>query len=83
MDSVEVVGTKILIRELTLDDQEAAYVVSEYKDEERPSVVKQALRLGLILRRQVSTVMNVDFVRPEFETSRQGKSARGYLLGSH
>ncbi len=70
MDSVEVIGSKILIRELTLDDQEAASTLAECEEAEWPSVVRQGLRLGLILRRQVGTVANVDFVRLEFERLR-------------
>ena len=66
MSNVEVLDSKIMIHELTLDDSEAAYALAEYPDEERPAIVKQALRLGLILRRQVSTAVNVDFVRLEF-----------------
>lgn len=66
MSSVEVTGSKILIRELMLDDQEAVQILSDYPEPERPEVAKQALRLGLILRRQASTAINVDFVKREF-----------------
>jgi hypothetical protein len=71
MEYVEVIGSKIVVHELTLEDQEAAYILGECKPEEQPGVVKQALRLGLILRRQVGTAVNVDFVRLEFQNLRQ------------
>ena len=65
MAQVEVLASRILVKDLSLDDQEAAHILGEYKQEEYAEVVRQALRLGLILRRQVSTVVNVDFVKLE------------------
>lgn len=67
MGAVEVVGSRIIIRELVLEDPEAADVLVEVREGERPAVTCQALRLGLILRRQAATVVNVDFVKLEFE----------------
>ena len=67
MVHVEMVGKRIHVRDLELDDEEAARILAEHKPEDRPEVVRQALRLGLILRRQASTVANVDFVKLEFK----------------
>ena len=71
MAQVEVLASRILVKDLSLDDQEAAHILGEYKQEEYAEVVRQALRLGLILRRQVSTVVNVDFVKLEFKNLQQ------------
>lgn len=71
MEQVEVIGSKIIVRELMLEDQEAAHILGELKPEEQSDVVKQALRLGLILRRQVAMAVNIDFVRLEFQNLRQ------------
>jgi hypothetical protein len=67
MKAVEVMGSRIIIRELILEDPEAAGALAEVLEEERPGVTRQALRLGLILRRQAATALNVDFVKLEFE----------------
>lgn len=68
MQSVAVVGSKIILRDFVLDDQEAAGILGEDQPDERPAVVGQALRLGLILRRQASTAVNVGYVRRDFQT---------------
>ncbi len=67
MEQVEVIGSKIVVHDLTLEDPEAAHILEECPPEEHPAVVKQALLLGLLLRRQVGTAMNVDFVKLEFQ----------------
>ena len=67
MEKVEVIGSKIVVHSLTLEDQESAHILGEFAPEEQPAVAKQALRLGLLLRRQVGTAVNVDFVKLEFQ----------------
>ncbi len=67
MEQVEVIGAKIVVRDLTLEDPEAAQILAEYPSEEHLGVVRQALRFGLLLRRQVSTAVDVDFVKLEFQ----------------
>jgi hypothetical protein len=67
VETIEVVGSRIVIKELTLHDEQAARILEDYAPEERLDVVKQGLRLGLILGRQARTVANVDFVKLEFE----------------
>ncbi len=67
MEQVEVIGAKIVVHDLTLEDPEAAHIVAEYPPEEHLGVVRQALRFGLLLRRQVTTATNVDFVKLEFQ----------------
>ncbi len=75
METVEILGSRILVRELSLDDQEATHILQDYAPEERLDVVKQGLRLGLILSRQARTVVNVDFVRLEFQTLQKAMEA--------
>ena len=65
--TIEIAGSKILFRHFVLDDVEASQILSECPVDERPDMAGQALRLGLILRRQTSTAINVDFVRREFQ----------------
>ena len=71
MEQVEIMGSKIVVRDLTLDDQETAQILGEYQPDEQIGVLKQAIRLGLIVRRQASTVGNVDFVKLEFQNLKQ------------
>jgi len=66
MAAVTVSDSRITVHELVLDDAEAAYALTEVSEGDRAAVAVQALRLGLILRRQAVTGVNVDFVKLEF-----------------
>lgn len=58
---------KVFIRDLVLEDKDAALLLSDLDPEERAATVLTALRLGLLMHRHARIVVNVDFVRREFE----------------
>lgn len=67
MAQIEVVESKIIIKEFVLDDKDAALLLSEIEPEKREEAVKTALRLGFLMYRHARVGVNVDFVRREFE----------------
>jgi len=67
MSQIEVVESRVLIRNLTLDDKDAALVLSDIAPEKREEATLTALRLGFLMYRHGRTGVNVDFVRREFE----------------
>ncbi len=66
MPAVEISENKITITRLTLDDRDAALVLSESLPEEREELVRTVLRLGFLMYRHARVGVNVDFVRREF-----------------
>lgn len=67
MAQIEVVESKIIIKELALDDRDAALLLSEIAPEKREESVITAFRLGFLMYRHARVGVNVDFVRREFE----------------
>lgn len=67
MAQIEVADSKIIVKELVVDDKDAALLLSEIEPENREEAVITALRLGFLMYRHARVGVNVDFVRREFE----------------
>ena len=65
--SVRIDGEQIVVDRLVVTDPALAASLAERDEDERPAVVERALRIGLLALQDVSTTMNVDVVRREFE----------------
>ena len=66
MTTVAVQGSSITVRELVLVDEEAAKALSDVVEPERPDAVRRAMKVGLVLMRDVVPIAKADFVRTEF-----------------
>src|SRR5205809_495971 len=66
MASVSIDGAKITVQELVLVDEEAARILADMSDEDRPEAARRALKIGLIMTRDVTPLAKADFVRAEF-----------------
>jgi hypothetical protein len=66
MNQVIVEGSNITVREIVLVDEEAAKALGEFNEPERPDAVRRALKVGLVMMRDVVPIAKADFVRNEF-----------------
>lgn len=67
MAEIQVVESKVFIRDLMLEDRDAALLLADLEPKEREDAALTALRLGFLMYRHARIGVNVDFVRREFE----------------
>jgi hypothetical protein len=67
VDHVSVSGERLVVEHLTLLDPGLASFVAARPQDERPSLVARALRIGLIALQNADASLDVDVVRREFE----------------
>jgi hypothetical protein len=60
MTAVVVEGPQITIRELVLVDEEAAKALADIREPERPDAARRALKVGLVLMRDVVPIAKAD-----------------------
>lgn len=63
---VNVVGDRIVVERLTLEDPALAAYLRDRPGDDRPALAERALRIGLIALQDVGVTVNVDAVRNEF-----------------
>lgn len=66
MTTVSVDGAQVSVYELVLVDEESAKILLERPESDRPEAIRRALKVGLIMMRDVVPIAKADFVRAEF-----------------
>lgn len=66
-DVVSVIGDRILIESLAVDDADAAEFVMRTEESDRARLVSDGVRVGLLAMRNVGVSVNIDFIAREFD----------------